>query len=64
MKKIPIVFKVPPNSKLKVTFYGPCNKVITNVSLINQLLTPTCQTVSQYPDFKKYLTEVRSLSNC
>jgi len=64
MKKIPIVFKVPPNSKLKVTFYGPCNEVITNVSLINQLLTPTCQTVSQYPHFKKYITEVRSLSNC
>ncbi|SCM94572.1 Uncharacterized protein BWINRASL_02212 [Bacillus mycoides] len=64
MKKNPIVFKVPPNSKLKVTFYGPCNEVITNVSLINQLLTPNCQTVSQYPDFKKYITEVRSLSNC
>ncbi|MBK5474123.1 MULTISPECIES: hypothetical protein [Bacillus] len=64
MKKIPIVFKVPPDSKLKVTFYGPCNEVITNVSLINQLLTTTCQTVSQYPDFKKYITEVRSLSNC
>ncbi|SCA99311.1 Uncharacterized protein BWINRA5_02717 [Bacillus mycoides] len=64
MKKIPIVFKVPPNSKLKVTFYGPCNEVITNVSLINQLLTTTCQTVSQYPAFKKYITEVRSLSNC
>ncbi|MBE7122596.1 hypothetical protein [Bacillus cereus] len=64
MKKIPIVFKVPPNSKLKVTFYGPCSEVITNVSLINQLLTLTCQTVSQYPDFKKYITEVQSLSNC
>ncbi|MGH0598327.1 hypothetical protein [Bacillus mycoides] len=64
MKKIPIVFKVPPNSKLKVTFYGPCNEVITNVSLINQLLIPTCRTVSRYPDFKKYITEVRSLSNC
>ncbi|MDM5193595.1 hypothetical protein QUF93_13670 [Bacillus hominis] len=64
MKKIPIVFKVPPNSKLKVTFYGPCNEVITNVSLINQLLTPNCQPISQYPDFKKYITEVRSLSNC
>ncbi len=64
MRKIPIVFKVPPNSKLKVTFYGPCNEVITIVSLINQLPTPTCQTVSQYPNFKKYITEVRSLSNC
>ncbi|WP_439876017.1 hypothetical protein ACSLGG_11545 [Bacillus mycoides] len=64
MKKTPIVFKVPPNSKLKVTFFGPCEEVITNVSLINQLFTTSCQTVSQYPDFKKYITEVRSLSNC
>ena len=34
-----IVFKIPPNSKLKVTFFGPCNEVITNVSIINQLCT-------------------------
>ncbi|MGM2835295.1 hypothetical protein ACS2TZ_42155, partial [Bacillus cereus group sp. Bce025] len=26
MEKKPIVFKVPPNSKLKVTFFGPCNE--------------------------------------
>ncbi|EJR61844.1 MULTISPECIES: hypothetical protein [Bacillus] len=64
MKKKPIVFKVPPNSKLKVTFFGPCNEVITNVSIINQLLTPKCQTITQYPNFKKYVTEVRSLSHC
>ncbi|WP_429683854.1 hypothetical protein [Bacillus mycoides] len=38
-----------------INSYSICN---------NQLLTPTCQTVSQYPDFKKYITEVRSLSNC
>ncbi|PDY95160.1 hypothetical protein [Bacillus toyonensis] len=64
MKKEPIVFKVPPNSKLKVTFFGPCNEVITNVSIINQLLTPKCQTITQYPNFKKCVTEVRSLSHC
>lgn len=39
MEKKPIVFKIPPNSKLKVTFFGPCNEVITNVSIINQLCT-------------------------
>lgn len=31
MEKKPIAFKVPPNSKLKVTFFGPYNEVITNV---------------------------------
>ncbi|MCH4566351.1 hypothetical protein [Bacillus sp. ES1-5] len=64
MEKKPIVFKVPPNSKLKVTFFGPCNEVITNVSIINQLSTPKCQAITQYPNYKKYETEVRSLSNC
>ncbi|ASI72697.1 hypothetical protein [Bacillus cereus] len=64
MEKKPIVFKIPPNSKLKITFFGPCNEVITNVSIINQLSTPKCQTITQYPDFKKYVTEVRSLSRC
>ncbi len=59
MEKKPIVFKIPPNSKLKITFFGPCNEVITNVSIINQLCTPKCQTITQYPDFKKYVTEVR-----
>ena len=64
MEKKPIVFKVPPNSKLKVTFFGPCNEVITNVSIINQLRIPKCQTITQYPDYKKYETEVQSLSRC
>ena len=61
MEKKPIVFKIPPNSKLKVTFFGPCNEVITNVSIINQLCAPKCQTITQYQTLK-YVTEVRSLS--
>ncbi|AJG62278.1 MULTISPECIES: hypothetical protein [Bacillus cereus group] len=58
MEKKPIVFKVPPNSKLKVTFFGPCNEVITNVSIINQLSTPKCQTITRYPNYTKY--EIRN----
>ncbi|PEX82290.1 hypothetical protein [Bacillus cereus] len=64
MKKRPLMFKVPPNSKLKITFFGPCNEVITNVSIINQLLTSKCQTITQYPTYTKYETEVRLLSHC
>ncbi|PEW00291.1 hypothetical protein CN425_17585 [Bacillus cereus] len=64
MKKRPLMFKVPPNSKLKITFFGPCNEVITNVSIINQLLTSKCQTITQYPAYTKYETEVRLLSHC
>ena len=58
----PIVFKIT-KFKAKITFFGPCNEVITNVSIINQLCTK-CQTITQYPDFKKYVTEVQSLSRC
>ena len=64
MKKRPIEFKVPPNSKLKVSFFGPCNEVITNISIINQLLIPKYQTITQYPDYKKYEIEAQSLSRC
>ena len=52
----------PTKFKAKNYIFGPCNEVITNVSIINQLCTPKCQTITQYPDFKKYVTEVQSLS--
>ena len=54
----------PTKFKAKSYIFHPCNEVITNVSIINQLCTPKCQTITQYPDFKKYVTEVRSLSRC
>ena len=59
-----LLFSKSTNSKLKVTFSVLVTEVITNVSIINQLSTPKCQTITQYPNYTKYETEVRSLSSC
>ncbi|KEK24029.1 hypothetical protein [Bacillus gaemokensis] len=64
MTKVPIVFTVPPNSKVTVTFFSRCNEEITRVSLINQMLKPQRQALTEYPDYRRYETEVQSLSNC
>ncbi|KFM99037.1 hypothetical protein D0U04_06240 [Bacillus clarus] len=64
MKKVPIVVKVPPDSKVKVSFFSRYNKEIKNVSLINQTLKPQCQSIVAYPNYKRYTTQVQPLSNC
>ena len=57
-------YRIQSSTKFKTKSYifGPCNEVITNVSIINQLLIPKCQSITQYPDYKKYETIVQSLS--
>ncbi|MBC6971183.1 hypothetical protein H9I32_01735 [Bacillus sp. Xin] len=64
MPKRPLVFTVPPNSKVKVSFFSRYNKEIKNISFINQLLKPERRTLTEYPDYKRYSTEVQSLSDC
>ncbi|PFK43287.1 hypothetical protein COI93_10785 [Bacillus cereus] len=64
MPKRPLTFIIPPHSKVKVSFFSQYDKEIKNISFINQLRKPHRQTLTAYPHYKRYTTEVQSLSNC